>query len=83
MENDKIAVGLIVKGHVTKRKHDENPIFKVMMKSRDKKITLNMELPDLGRQIFQAFPLGEVVEMVLKEPSQITLDTFKEESEEE
>ena len=83
MEKEVYTDGLIVKSHETKRKTDESPKFKVVMKSRDKKITLNIELPDMGRQIFQLYPLGEVVEISLKEPSQITLDRFKEESEEE
>lgn len=75
--------GLIVKKHTTTRKHDGEPVFKVVMKSLNKKITLNLELPDMDRQIFQLYPLGEVVEMSLKEPSQITLDKFAEESEED
>lgn len=51
------------------------------MKSLDKKITLNIELPDLGRQIFQNYPLGEVIEISLTEPSQSTLEAFTEEEE--
>jgi len=72
--------GLIVKSHKTTRKADADPQFKIMMKSMNKKITLNIEMPDLGRQIFQLYPLGEVVEISLKEPSQITLDKFHEET---
>ena len=83
MEKKPYTVGLIVKFHKTTRKADEESIFKVVMKSRDKKITLNLELPDMGRQIFQLYPLGEVVELSLSEPSQITLDAFKQDAEEE
>ena len=78
MEKEKYVDGLIVKEHKTTRKHDGEPIYKVVMKSLNKKITLNLELPKLGRQIFQLYPLGEVVEISLKEPSQITLDKFAE-----
>ena len=80
---EKYTDGLIVKKHLTTRKHDGEPVFKVVMKSLNKKITLNVVLPDVGRQIFQLYPLGEVVEMSLKEPSQFTLDKFSEESEDE
>ena len=80
---DKYVDGLIVKKHITTRKHDGEPVYKVVMKSLNKKITLNLELPDLDRQIFQLYPLGEVVEMSLGEPSQLTLDKFGEESEED
>ena len=80
-EKEVYTDGLIVKSHQTTRKSDEAPKFKVVMKSRNKKITLNLELPDMGRQIFQLYPLGEVVEICLREPSQFTLDRFKEESE--
>ena len=83
MEKEKYVDGLIVKKHTTTRKHDGEPVYKVVMKSLNKKITLNLELPDLDRQIFQLYPLGEVVEMSLKEPSQITLDKFAEESDED
>lgn len=76
---EKYTTGLIVKEHQTKRKHDGKPSYKVVMKSLDKKITLNMELPDLGRQIFQNYPLGEVIEISLTEPSQSTLAAFIEE----
>jgi len=72
-----------VKSHQTTRKADKDPKFKVVMKSRNQKITLNIELPDVGRQIFQLYPLGEVVELSLTEPSQITLDKFNEETEED
>ena len=83
MEKEKYTDGLIVKKHTTTRKHDGEPVYKVVMKSLNKKITLNIELLDLGMQIFQLYPLGEVVEMSLKEPSQITLDKFAEESDED
>ena len=83
MEPEKYINGLIVKKHITTRKHDGEPVYKVIMKSLNKKITLNIDLPDLGMQIFQLYPLGEVVEMSLKEPSQFTLDKFGEESEED
>ena len=82
-EIEKFIDGLIVKKHLTTRKHDGEPVYKVVMKSLNKKITLNIVLPDAGRQIFQLYPLGEVVEMSLKEPSQFTLDKFGEESEED
>lgn len=74
MEKKPYTVGLIVKFHKTTRKADEEPTFKVVMKSKDKKITLNLELPGMGRQIFQLYPLAEIVELSLQEPSQITLD---------
>jgi len=74
--------GLIVKSHDTKRKADEKPRFIVTMKSLDKKITLKVELPDMGRQIFQMFPLKEVVEITIGEASQVTLDKFSAGSEE-
>ena len=80
---EKYTDGLIVKKHTTTRKHDGEPVYKVVMKSLNKKITLNLELPDMDRQIFQLYPLGEVVEMSLGEPSQLTLDKFGEESEED
>jgi len=83
LEKEKYIDGLIVKKHLTTKKHDGEPVYKVVMKSLNKKITLNLVLPDLGRQIFQLYPLGEVVEMSLKEPSQFTLDKFSEESEED
>ena len=83
MEKKGYTDGLIVKSHQTTRKTDEKPKFKVVMKSRDKKISLNIELPDMGRQIFQLYPLGEVVEICLREPSQFTLDRFKEDAENE
>jgi len=83
MEKNVYTDGLIVKSHQTTRKADKDPKFKVVMKSRNQKITLNIELPDVGRQIFQLYPLGEVVELSLTEPSQITLDKFNEESEED
>ena len=83
MEKEKYVDGLIVKKHTTTRKHDGEPVYKVVMKSLNKKITLNLELPDMDRQIFQLYPLGEVVEMSLTEPSQITLDKFGEDSEED
>lgn len=84
MEGEKSAYteGLIVKSHDTKRKADEKPRFIVTMKSLDKKITLKVELPDVGRQIFQMFPLKEVVEITIGEASQVTLDKFRERSEE-
>jgi len=82
-KKQKYTDGLIVKGHDTKRKADEKPRFIVTMKSLDKKITLKLELPDMGRQIFQLYPLKEVVEISLGEPSQLTMDKFTEKDEEE
>ena len=76
-END-YTDGLIVKGHGTVKKHGKAPVYKVVLKSMDEKITLNLVMPDLGSQIFQRYPLGDVVEMVLKDPSQVTLDRFNE-----
>jgi len=81
MEKKVYTDGLIVKSHSTTRKADKDPKFKVVMKSRNEKITLSLELPDMGSQIFQLYPLGEVVELSLSEPSQITLDSFKQGSE--
>lgn len=83
MEKEVYVDGLIVKAHETKRKADEKPRFIVTLKSLDKKTTLKLELPDMGRQIFQLYPLKEVVEIRLGEPSQLTLDKFKPGSEEE
>ena len=81
MEKEPLIIGLIVKSHDTKRKADKDPIFRVGMKSKNGKIILNMELPDLGRQIFQLYPLREVVELTLREPSQVTLDAFRKDDE--
>lgn len=83
MEKNVYTDGLIVKSHQTTRRADKDPKFKVVMKSRNEKITLNIELPDVGRQIFQLYPLGEVVEISLREPSQITMDAFTKDNEEE
>lgn len=77
-ENEPLTVGLVTVKHDPVYKKDKTPTYKVVMKSLDAKITVNIELPDIGRQIFYKFPLGEVVEVIFKEPSQLTLDQFKE-----
>ena len=73
---DKFVIGLIVKEHKTSRKDDKDPKFKVVLKSRDGKMTANLESSEMGRHIFMVYPLGQVVEVEFRDAGQATLDGF-------
>lgn len=82
MIDEPIVLGMLVLKHQTVDKFGELPQFKIAFRSADKKTTMSLVLPDVGRHIFSMFPTGEVIELHLVKPSQTTLDAFEEADEE-
>lgn len=81
-DKENFVLGMVVVKHTTIEKDNEEPIYRVALRSIDKKTTLKLEIPDAKKHIFTQFPKGTVLDLLLSAPCQKTLDAYEESNDE-